>query len=57
MNFDQAIVAARSVAPASSLFIHLCHEVSHAAKERELPPGFHIAYDGLRVKLGEARQP
>jgi len=56
MNFDQAIVAARSVGPASTLFIHLCHEVSHAEKQQELPPGFHLAYDGLRVRLGEAIQ-
>lgn len=56
MNFDQAIVAARSVGPASTLFIHLCHEVSHAEKQQELPPGFHLAYDGLRVRLGEPIQ-
>ena len=57
MNFDQAIAAARSVGPGSTRFIHLCHEVSHADKQQELPPGFHLAYDGLRLILGEPLHP
>ena len=56
MNFDQAIAASRLVRPASTRFIHLCHEVFHKEKELELPPGFHLAYDGLKLSLGEPTQ-
>ena len=53
MNFEQAIAASRLVAPGSTYFIHLCHDVSHARKEAELPEGHHLAYDGLRLKIGK----
>jgi phosphoribosyl 1,2-cyclic phosphate phosphodiesterase len=51
MNFDQALEASRAIAPGSAYLIHLCHEVSHAAKERELPEGCHLAYDGLTISV------
>jgi len=49
MNFEQALEASRAIAPGATYLIHLCHEVSHAAKERELPEGCHLAYDGLTI--------
>ena len=52
MNFDQALEASRAIAPASTYLIHLCHEVSHAEKEKQLPLGCHLAYDGLTIKAG-----
>ena len=52
MNFDEAIAASRSIAPESTWFIHLCHEVSHASKEVELPEGCRLAYDGLKLRVG-----
>ena len=51
MNFDQALEASRAIAPGSTYLIHLCHEVSHAAKEKELPEGCHLAYDGLTISV------
>jgi phosphoribosyl 1,2-cyclic phosphate phosphodiesterase len=54
MNFERAIEVSRSIAPGGTWFIHLCHEVSHEAKERELPTGCHLAYDGLKLKAGES---
>ncbi len=56
MNFDQAIAASRLVRPASTRFIHLCHEIFHKEKQLELPPGFDLAYDGLKLSLGEPIQ-
>lgn len=54
MNFDQAISAARLIVPRSATyFLHLCHDVSHAEKEAQLPEGFYLAYDGLSLKAGE----
>lgn len=52
MNFERAIEVSRSIAPGNTWFIHLCHEVSHAAKQQELPPGFHLTYDGLKLRVG-----
>lgn len=49
MNFEQAISSARSIGPTSTYFIHMSHDVSHAAKRDELPEGFYLAYDGLKV--------
>lgn len=54
MNFDQAMEAARSIAPKSTYFIHLCHEVAHARKQSQLPQGFNLAYDGLKIRTGES---
>jgi len=54
MNFDRAIEVSRLINPGNTWFIHLCHEVSHAAKQKELPTGFHLAYDGLKLRVGES---
>lgn len=52
MNFDQALEASRAVAPGKTYLTHLCHEVSHAAKEPALPEGCRLAYDGLTLRVG-----
>ena len=54
MNFEHAMEISRLISPGNTWFIHLCHEVSHAAKQQELPPGFHLAYDGLTLRVGES---
>jgi phosphoribosyl 1,2-cyclic phosphate phosphodiesterase len=53
MNFEQALEAATRIASGSTYFLHICHDVFHAKKEAQLPEGFHLAYDGLRVRVGE----
>jgi phosphoribosyl 1,2-cyclic phosphate phosphodiesterase len=53
LNFDQAIAVSRSIDPGTTWFIHLCHEVSHAAKDMALPPGCHLAFDGLKLRVGD----
>ena len=53
MNFEQAIEAAKFIAPQSTYLIHLSHDVSHARKEAQLPVGYHLAYDGLRITVGK----
>ncbi len=54
MNFEHAMEISRLISPGNTWFIHLCHEVSHAAKQQDLPPGFHLAYDGLTLRVGES---
>jgi phosphoribosyl 1,2-cyclic phosphate phosphodiesterase len=49
MNVAEAIENARAIAPRQTFFTHLCHELAHAELEAELPKGFRIAYDGLKL--------
>jgi len=48
LSVDQALEVAARVKPAATYFTHVCHELPQQA-ESELPPGAHIAYDGLRL--------
>ena len=51
MTIAQALEASRSVAAGSTYLTHLCHEVSHAVTESQLPSGCHLAYDGLTINV------
>jgi phosphoribosyl 1,2-cyclic phosphate phosphodiesterase len=55
MNIEQALEAAAVIAPGASYFTHLCHDVSHAALESNLPSGRHVAHDSLQVTAGIPR--
>jgi phosphoribosyl 1,2-cyclic phosphate phosphodiesterase len=46
-TLDQAISAAERIGARQTYFIHMAHELGHAATEAELPEGMHLAYDGL----------
>lgn len=37
-----------------TFFTHMCHDIPHAATEATLPPGIHLAYDGLEIESGAA---
>jgi phosphoribosyl 1,2-cyclic phosphate phosphodiesterase len=50
-TIDEAIAAARKIAPRVTYLIHLTHDIDHEELEARLPPGFHLAYDGLRLEL------
>ena len=52
MTIAQALEASKEVSPKKTYLTHLCHEISHATKETELPEGCYLAYDGLTVKMG-----
>lgn len=49
--FDEALDLAREAAVGRTWFTHLCHEVSHAKAEKELPPNIRIGYDGLKLEV------
>lgn len=51
MNFEEAIVAARRLGARRTIFTHCNCDVDYATATKELPAGFEIAYDGLRVPL------
>lgn len=48
---DQAIEYAKRIGAKQTYFIHMTHELEHEATEKDLPPGMHMAYDGLKLDL------
>lgn len=51
MSITQAMDAVRRIGPRQTYFIHMCHDLSHAATEAGLPPEVRLAYDGLRITV------
>jgi phosphoribosyl 1,2-cyclic phosphate phosphodiesterase len=49
-NLDEAIALVRELEIPRAYFTHISHQLGrHAEVEAELPPGIHLAYDGLVV--------
>ncbi len=46
-----ALDVVAELAPRRAYFTHIAHELGHAATEAGLPPGVHLAYDGLRLEI------
>jgi len=49
----EAVEAAKKIGARRTWIIHVAHEVDHATVEATLPPDVRLAYDGLRLELGE----
>lgn len=50
-NFEQAIEAARKLAPRQTYFTHMTHDVDHETMNRQLPNGIALAFDGLTFEV------
>lgn len=50
LTLDQAVEIAGRLAPARALFIHIAHDLSHAATCAELPESMSLAHDGLTLE-------
>ena len=50
-SLDEAVAVARRVNARRTLFVHMSHDIEHAAVSAALPAGIEIAYDGLTVPL------
>lgn len=51
LSLGQAVELASEIGAESTYFIHMGHELDHAATEARLPDGMHLAYDGLVLDL------
>jgi phosphoribosyl 1,2-cyclic phosphate phosphodiesterase len=48
-SLNEAVAAARRIAPKRTYFTHMCHDLGHAATSARLPEGVELAYDGLVI--------
>lgn len=51
LSLDEALGVASRVGARRTLFVHMSHDIEHAAVSARLPPGVELAYDGLRIPL------
>lgn len=51
MNIEEAIAASRELGAKKTYFTHCSCNVDYEQTMKELPPGFEVAYDGLRIPL------
>jgi len=51
LTVQGALEATRRIGARQTWFIHMCHELGHAATEADLPPDVRLAYDGLRIHV------
>ncbi|MBA2753082.1 MAG: MBL fold metallo-hydrolase [Chloroflexia bacterium] len=49
LSIAEALAVIAEVRPRAAYLIHLSHELRHAVAEALLPPGVHVAHDGLTV--------
>lgn len=53
---ERSIESVQKLKPKDAYFTHICHDLAHGATEQKLPPNIHLAYDGLELQVGLARQ-
>ncbi len=50
---EQALGWVERLRPRRAFFTHICHDLAHEETSAALPPGVSLAYDGLRIRVGE----
>ena len=50
----QALAYVEKLQPKRAYFTHISHDLPHQETERSFPSGVHLAYDGLRITVGDA---
>ncbi|MBV9266555.1 MAG: MBL fold metallo-hydrolase, partial [Acidobacteriaceae bacterium] len=49
---EESLRTVETLKPERAYFTHISHDLMHEAVEKRLPPGVHIAYDGLEIPIG-----
>jgi len=52
---EKSIQTAQELKPSRTFFTHICHDLHHQKTEAALPPGVHLAYDGLEIDVEPVR--
>ncbi len=47
----QSLATVAALKPARAFFTHISHDLAHADTQASLPPGVHLAYDGLEIAV------
>ncbi len=50
-TIEKALAWVEQLRPRRAFFTHMSHDIMHASTEESLPPGVHLAYDGLKIPL------
>ncbi|MGI4980735.1 MAG: MBL fold metallo-hydrolase [Janthinobacterium lividum] len=50
-HLDHSVAIAARIGAKSTYFTHISHDLDHAMTEKNLPPGVHMAYDGLQLEF------
>jgi len=51
LSLPEALEVAGQIGPQRTYFTHLSDDYDHDSAQKELPPGFELAWDGLRVQI------
>ncbi len=51
LHFNKAVEYAKRIGAETTYFVHMCHDLEHAATEARLPPEIRLAYDGLTLPI------
>jgi len=51
MTVEESLACLGQIGARDAYLIHMCHDLAHAELEAAVPPGVHVAYDGLVVAL------
>lgn len=50
-NVEQSLSVVAELKPKRAWFTHICHDLGHAATNRQLPENVRLAYDGLQFQV------
>jgi phosphoribosyl 1,2-cyclic phosphate phosphodiesterase len=50
-HLDNSVALAARIGATQTYFTHISHDLDHGPTEENLPPGVHMAYDGLRLNF------
>lgn len=51
MSIGESLEVVERLRPRQAFLTHICHEISHEAESKKLPPNVFFAYDGLRIEI------